>query len=391
MGPNMKQTILGFVLLTGAVAFGCQSIAGIEDRTYDLDTAESQASEQCKEYCTTVMANCTGTNKVYSTKETCYGVCAKLPPGEQAEPYGNTVLCRLNEAKAAGDPTAGEPKTHCPAAGPGGNSPGAGENCGTNCEAYCYLMQRVCPKDYESVPDCVDKCAALKDTGSFDVAANHSGDTLQCRLVHVSSATGGPAANAEHCPHARFRPTDPWCVEKDPPQCADYCRVQMAACTGDLKMYESPEQCAHVCAVLPKGSLNDQTADTDTIGCRLYHSYSSLAEPQTHCFHTGPGGDGHCSTDNCPSYCLIVQAACGNAFDTKYPGGTSACQTDCRSGALEATSKKDAAITVANALTAAKKPFGCRMLHAMRALDLTAASEDPSAECTLALGGGDCQ
>ena len=156
---------------------------------------------------------------------------------------------------------------------------------------------------------------------------NHDGDTLQCRLVHVSNSAANPTM---HCPHARVVPvTDPcWNPQKDPPKCEDYCRINTGICTGDNKVYESLAQCMSVCAVLPPGTEADTTQDT--VGCRKYHSYNSVGVPSMHCPHSGPGGDGHCGTDNCPGYCAVVGAACKTEFATTFGGDTNKCLTECR-------------------------------------------------------------
>jgi hypothetical protein len=360
-----KRAFVVAVLAAVAGALGCESLAGIEDRTYDL-ADPSAASPACESYCDDVMEFCVGPDAAYSGRETCLGTCAKLDPGDSLEPAGNTLACRAAQAKLAG--SVGEPAIYCQRAGPGGD-----DTCGSNCESYCQLMERSCPTQHKDVPGCVAKCEALNDVNRFDVIEDHGGDTLQCRLVHVSSATVEPE---DHCPHAQFRPTEPWCIAKDPPQCADYCRVVMVACTGSLAQYETLGQCMSACAALPPGKLADQTAETDTVGCRTYHSYSSLADPATHCAHSGPGGDGHCGGSNCPSYCLVAKSACSAEFAAKFPGDLPACELDCgRKDGAEAESKFST--------TNAGSTISCRTLHALRAF------ADPT-ECGPALGTGGC-
>jgi hypothetical protein len=285
-------------------------------------------------------------------------------------------MCRKRQADQAAN---NEPQFFCPRAGPGGAGPGTGANCGTNCEAYCMLLQAACPDNLVGVPDCKSACSGLRDVGSFDVLENHHGDTLQCRLVHVSSATVDAAAAKEHCPHTLIRPSAPWCLEDQmaAPDCQEFCRINAAACSGENAAYESTAQCLAVCAALPPGTYGDQTQNT--AGCRLYHCYNSLLNPPGHCGHTGPGGDGHCGADmaddtgNCHAYCILLEKACQTDFGTKY-GTQAACQKECSAliGAVH-----DSGYNLTTARTG--NSVQCRLLHVARALT-------DSTECANALG-----
>jgi hypothetical protein len=358
--------------LAVALALGCQSIAGIEDRVYEGEPAVSPA---CRKYCDTVMTNCTGASQVYTTDETCLGVCALLDPGDTLEPVGNTVACRTHQATLAA--MTGEPQPHCRRAGPGGDG-----HCGNDCESYCRLFAAACGPEVPNQAECVEKCAALENQDRFDVVADHEGDTVECRLVHVSSATVQPEP---HCGHSRFVASQ-WCLEppSSPPDCADYCRIVMAACTGDLAQYESSGQCTDVCSALEPGR-NDQRVE-NTVGCRKYHAYSSLLDPATHCSHAGPGGDGHCgpatqppsgSTGNCESYCTLLAAACPEDFDAAF-----ADRADC----IAACTGLDGAGPDSKYSVGAEPgaTLQCRLLEVARAF------AEPAA-CAGALGGSPCQ
>src|SRR6187399_870089 len=158
----------------------------------------AESSALCAEYCRTVMDTCP---ENYATYENCLGVCEQLPPGDFNEPGGNTVACRLNAAHAASHVDPLEREQMCQAAGPGGN--GA---CGTNCESYCWLAERVCGEVLASLRDCQATCEALGDSERFSVGnspgaeLDHSGDTVQCRLVHLSSAAADSQLAEVHCP-----------------------------------------------------------------------------------------------------------------------------------------------------------------------------------------------
>lgn len=372
--PLLTSSLL---LLVGA----CQTIAGIEDRKLDPNARPSGDSADCISYCDSVMEACTGENAVYTTKELCLGVCKQLPAGDPLEPVGNTLACRVQEAKAAER----EPADHCRFVGPGG-----GDKCGSDCEAYCDLFPKVCGEEgspeYPNTAACLKACGGLIDQDRFDVVLDHEGDSIECRLVHVSSATVKPG---EHCAHAPIIPAEPWCTGKADaaPSCEEYCKIELAACDGDLLQYESEQQCLDVCGLLTPGVNSDQKLNT--VGCRRYHSFSAtLAQSaETHCSHSGPTGDGHCvgdadkrdiKTGNCDSYCQLVAAACPTEFAAQLKTDAQ-CKTEC---ALLEESQEDAKYSIPAAK--ASKGLSCRVLNTARAIS------DPMA-CAAALGAAPCQ
>ena len=168
---------------SGAVATGPGGAGG--------EGGEGVAS--CRTYCETVQANCVLKNKQYTSIDTCMGICAVLPPGEADNPIGNTRACRYDNALKA--ESTGEPDLHCPVAGPGGE-----DTCGPNCSGYCAAMQDICPGYFASYQACEASCATTTDLPGFNVSpANQIGNTVDCRLYHVSAAT---VDSDEHCPHA---------------------------------------------------------------------------------------------------------------------------------------------------------------------------------------------
>lgn len=150
----------------------------------------------CDTYCALVQSNCVDETQVYASQDLCLRVCGFLPDGMEGDMSGNTVGCRTTNARAA--EATGEPDVHCPIAGPGGDG-----TCGSNCEAYCSLMQQVCAArfgmDYDGIPDCIDQCTNdVPDIGNYS-SNIQEGDSIQCRLYHVSAATFDPG---QHCAHA---------------------------------------------------------------------------------------------------------------------------------------------------------------------------------------------
>jgi hypothetical protein len=142
----------------------------------------------CAEYCDTIATNCTGTVQQYTDEATCLAACAAFPVGAEADTSGNTLGCRTYHAGAA----AAGPDVHCVHAGPGG----AGA-CGSNCDGFCAIALDSCPDAYASAGECATDCATFTDTEPYNVA-DTSGDSLACRLYHLTAATTTPDP---HCGH----------------------------------------------------------------------------------------------------------------------------------------------------------------------------------------------
>ena len=118
------------------------------------------------------------------------------------------------------------------------------------------------------------------------------GDSLGCRLYHVTVAKGGDALI--HCPHAGPSGGDGVCVAEDAPTCTDYCDTYMMNCTDKNNVYEGNlDACMTACALWYPGTNADTSGDT--IGCRTYHAGApAIGDPVKHCPHAGPSGADVC-------------------------------------------------------------------------------------------------
>jgi len=342
------RTALMAALLAAAA---CKSIIGLEDRKFaegDGGTTPVDLKSTCDRYCMDAVENCTGNGvQAYSGNEIeeCRAICNLLPAGNAGATSGNSASCR---ARYAAEASGGErDQMFCPAAAPGGGSPDAEPSCGSNCEAYCGLYEKVCGR---AEPNCLQFCPALPDRGGYSAEDDFKGlhDTIQCRLAHLNAAARYKAENdmantQVHCGHAKLRPNlmndgmpcDLQPMEK--PTCEDYCKLTAVACR-DVPLYDSDEQCRRVCqrafpepVGLPKGTI-DSTGDT--LQCRRWHAYFALTTVQDeaayHCPHAGIGGAGHCGKlgDVCPVYCSLLANACKERFASEY-GSADKCATDC--------------------------------------------------------------
>ncbi len=329
----------------GSALGACQSLAGIEDRSYEPvqagaagTGADARDSQECIDYCDKAATVCetdlAGKTQpggvLYLSNLACRATCGVLLA---ADP--NSIACRMRQLNFVD--TGEDKERYCANAGPGGNGP-----CGSNCENYCKLFKTACKDEFEKYSPtsadndgmalCISKCSGLTDTGLFSVtqkAGNYYGDTVQCRIIHSCSSL---LDKDTHCSHATFKPTDK-CLDDAtlPPDCEKFCHLETKECIdaeGNPSIYESEAQCMDVCKALEPGLIGDTTEDT--VGCRLYHTYNSMLDP-SHCAHTGPGGDGHCGDHdkgNCNSYCHLLETACSDDFEAKFPD-PSKCQTEC--------------------------------------------------------------
>jgi len=319
---------MGWALLGLLLGLGCQSIAGVEDVTFD------PAGSDCEEYCSTVQEACEGSD-VYEDESACRKACAAFPKHSK-DSRANTLACRLKNAGFALDADDEiERAGSCEAAGPGGGEDCIDADSKTNCDGYCTLVWDACQSikttlGFGSQPECVQQCAALDVAeGGYRVAtAKDSGDTLDCRLYYANAAFADP----NNCESATMRP-DPEgaCAPSEklnPPTCELYCRLVREACQGDLTIYEGDDdddrQCLATCAVMSEDGVGLRADDkgTDTIGCRIKHAYYALTQNAVaHCPHIGPPGGQVCSAaedSNCPQYCRLLAAGCAESFGEKF-------------------------------------------------------------------------
>jgi hypothetical protein len=169
------------------------------------------AASPCESYCDAVMTNCKGKYEQYRTFDQCIQVCKKLPEGAAGEQEGNSVQCRIRQAGFAES----EPFVYCKSAGP----LGAGK-CGSNCVAYCSLMQTTCTAQstkgnlelsyFADSQACLSACGAIAthedDPAQYSSSASADptsfiGNNVYCRTYHVAAALEQDTPD-EHCPHA---------------------------------------------------------------------------------------------------------------------------------------------------------------------------------------------
>lgn len=145
----------------------------------------------CMNYCTELMSACSGPNLQYSSLESCLGVCATFPEGMLGDVTGQSLACRLYHTGAAAE----DAETHCVHAGPGGANA-----CGTNCESFCAIATDICPTEHPTSDACLTLCATFADDEKYD-SGDTNGNTLACRLYHLTVAAVDDQNAQVHCPH----------------------------------------------------------------------------------------------------------------------------------------------------------------------------------------------
>ncbi len=152
----------------------------------------------CDAYCAEIATNCAGDQQQYVDTDGCMGVCATFDPGTIDDKSGATLGCHLYHG---GVPAAGDPATHCAHAGPLG-----GGSCGNDCDNFCEIAVAVCGSQatppYADVAACKTACEGFADTTAVPYSAKvNSGDSLACRMYHLSVAASSVDAATTHCPH----------------------------------------------------------------------------------------------------------------------------------------------------------------------------------------------
>lgn len=148
---------------------------------------------ECDDYCGDVLSNCKGALDQYATSLACDGVCAVLAQGMPGDVDKFTLQCMATAADLA----AVAPEEHCAAAGPQGA-------CGGHCANFCALTMAICgdqsPPPYADLATCLTACQGYPDDVVYSASVT-SGNSLACRMSHLTTAAWGPVVAMVHCPY----------------------------------------------------------------------------------------------------------------------------------------------------------------------------------------------
>jgi hypothetical protein len=131
------------------------------------------------------------------TQASCVNVAENFLPGFRNATSGNSNNCRLYHSLVG---ITQNQTAHCLHGGTDGGFKDGGV-CGSICEAYCTLQEKVCPTNFNSTATCLTVCANFTKTGLIGAT---DGNSIQCRLYHVGVAADlTPAAGyLAHCNHS---------------------------------------------------------------------------------------------------------------------------------------------------------------------------------------------
>jgi hypothetical protein len=189
---RIHHLITGITGTLETLAEGCKSNASLQSPTC------RDEPPTCETYCHITQLSCGDGSKSpaqYIDQDACLSFCKNsgIPMGSAEDLANHTIGCRTNLAKIAFT----SPEEGCEGAGPSG-----GQVCGTPCEIYCQQGQAACSgvvPFFDDNENCLATCAGYPTGGA---QGDLYGDTIQCRLTHVTKASlDGEDAN-QHCAQA---------------------------------------------------------------------------------------------------------------------------------------------------------------------------------------------
>ena len=277
----------------------------------------------CTVYCETVLQLCPGT---FADLNICLDQCGlepvggPIPDGTFEEETGNTLSCRITQAKAGQCGEASLLNTQA---------------CnGVDCSSYCATMLSSCPTAYPSEDNCLASCQALPPGLVRPDQIRVNENTMACRQLAAEGAALEPSR--QNCAAASF--SGGGICGND--QCALYCDLAAVNCVGDNAIYQDRATCLDTCALMQiNGNFDDWqfTSEIDTLQCRLYHvGPPAAAIPDLHCPHGGVYNDMHCGIDPdpalaqqplgwpCATFCDITNRNCPGLYSSM-----SECRVEC--------------------------------------------------------------
>lgn len=157
-----------------------------------------------------------------------------------------------------------------------------------DCTYYCASITAACTgtnQQYLDNATCMTMCTSgiPNDAG----AGATSGDSLACRMYHVSVAATDSSNAAIHCPHA-----GPYGYGQCGSICEDFCQQWFTSnCAGTTSGYATRDVCNTYCNGAPGSDAGagapGQPSTTPAMLCKEYHLENAIKTG-------GDGGGGHC-------------------------------------------------------------------------------------------------
>lgn len=177
----------------------------------------------------------------------------------------------------------------------GGGDGGLGVDASAlDCNYYCATINQVCTgtstKQYLDNATCLAMCSNIPNDAG---AGATSGNSLACRMYHLSVAAQSSGNADTHCPHA-----GPYGFGACGDLCHDFCAQDFATngCGGNN--YPNIDACHTYCAGAAGGDAGSgapgNAATSPAMACREYHLEAAFGAPAVHCPHAGEDGGGVC-------------------------------------------------------------------------------------------------
>jgi len=169
----------------------------------------------------------------------------------------------------------------------GGDGGGMDASIALNCSAYCTAMMQVCGtsgpnQQYLDLATCNAMCAKL----TVGDAGVMTGNTLSCRVYHLSVAAQSAQNATTHCPHA-----GPYGFGQCGSECENFCALYSAQCGANTWGGNCANQCPNINNL---SSTSFIAATGNTLDCREYHLENAYQANNTngagHCAHATSGG-----------------------------------------------------------------------------------------------------
>ncbi len=159
------------------------------------------------------------------------------------------------------------------------------------CDTYCAKIATVCSganAQYIDAQTCASMCRLMDPGAARDVV----GDSQACRANALSSAQEVEESKRRD-PCFQSGPYSTRCAADE---CAAFCKLDLAICTGVDTAYATRAECQDACARIKakQNGFATEPLTTTTTGnsliCRAYHLEAASTNRAVHCAHTKETG-----------------------------------------------------------------------------------------------------
>lgn len=160
------------------------------------------------------------------------------------------------------------------------------------CDAYCAKIATVCKganAQYIDAQTCASMCSLMDPGAARDVV----GDSVACRTNSLSSAQEVQDETQRRDPCFQSGPYSTRCAADE---CAAFCKLDLAVCTGVDTAYATLAECQAACGRIKakQNGFATEPLTTTTTGnsliCRAYHLEAASTNRAVHCAHTKETG-----------------------------------------------------------------------------------------------------